>query len=514
MDYKELTQSYLKGKQVTVLFVILVSSLGLIVDALVYYSVYTPILMSFQLATVIINLVALGLILFNRKANYKLAYTLCVYSVIFILLATSLLYQTFQVEEGLRHTNVGLRDAYFLVIYLTVSGFIINRKHIVIQGILLCGLILYYTFYQKDPFFINNFFVNIVVTVGFICLCYFLVGSVYRFTDGLNQSVLDAEKRQKLNSHKTRKLESYQKALVGLTKEDKLYNKELRTVYNNICEIASKSLGVERVSIWILEEKATLLVRKVLYSSSTEDNEEIILKEKDYPLYFRSMQDKLFIKANNAFTHSDTKGFTKTYLEPLNICSMLDCLFRLDGEPVGVLCCETQGKFVEWTTEDVLFVQSLADYIAIANKNQQIKMLLEEIKLKNTDLEEKVKDNLAMNEELNALNEELMTVNEGLEKAVMDRTSTLQMQNEQLAEYAFINSHLLRAPIARILGLANIITHEVKLDKDKQMLEALHITTQELDEIVRKISDILYHDRPMSRADVKEMISRNMNGSN
>ena len=165
---------------------------------------------------------------------------------------------------------------------------------------------------------------------------------------------------------------------------------------------------------------------------------------------------------------------------------------------------------MNWTMEDVLFVQSLADYAAIAHKNQQIKQLLEEIRSKNISLESQIGENRLMNDELNALNEELMSVNEGLEKTVMERTSILQDQNEQLAEYAFINSHLLRAPIARILGLSNIITKEVKLDKDKHMLEALHITTQELDEIVRKIGDILYEERPMSRADVKEMISRNM----
>ncbi|MBK6265335.1 GAF domain-containing protein [Marivirga sp. S37H4] len=510
MDYEKLTGSYIRGKQITVLIVILVSLVGMTIDTVVYFNIYPLGQQIVQFLSIGASFLALVLIMANRKRFYHTAYLICVYGMLLAILSTSYFYEYFKLSHQIDHTNIGLRDAYFVIIYMTISGFVISKKHIVIQGILLNLMILYYTFYLKNPFFVDNLFVNLLASVGFIIVCFFLVKTIQQFTDGLNQAVIESEKRRKLNIIKTRKLENYQNALINLTKADKLYNQELEEVYVNICQIAGKCLGIERVSIWLLRENSTVLVRKTLYTHEHDENEMLLVESKDYPNYFRAMKDKLFIKANNVYTNADTKEFTDSYLEPLNICSMLDCLFRLDGEPAGIICCESQGKFINWTTEDVLFVQSLADYIAIANKNQQIKFLLEEIKQNNSNLEAQVKENITMNEELNSLNEELMSVNESLEKVVQDRTSTLQTQNEQLIEYAFINSHLLRAPIARILGLATIITSQVELDNDRQLLEALSLATQELDEIVKKISDVLYDSNYVSRADIKGMITKNM----
>lgn len=510
MDYEKLTDSYTRGKHIIVFIMVIISLIGITLDTYTYYYSYPAAHLYLQYFCIAVCAISLALVIISIKKYYKIAYLSTVYSIILAILSTSLFYDYFVFDDRINQSFIGLRDAYFMIIFTAISGFIINNKHVVIQGVLLNALIFYYTFYIGDTFFLDNAFVNIITSVGFIMICFFLVRMVNRFTDGLNQSMIETQKRHKINQLRTTKLSAYQNALVKLTNADALHVQNLNNLYLNICKIASDCLGVNRVSIWLLEEKGSSLVRKTLYANKTKDDEVIVLNEIDYPTYFNFMRTQLFIKANNVYTHEATRGFTSIYLEPLNICSMLDCLFRLDGEPAGVICCESQGEFVSWTTEDVLFIQSLADYVAIAHKNQQIQQLLEEIRTKNINLEAQVNENQIMNEELNSLNDELMTVNESLEKAVHERTSTLQLQNEQLTEYAFINSHLLRAPIARILGLANIITNEVELQKDKQMLEALSLATEELDDIVRRISDVLYDSNNVSRSDIKKMINKNM----
>lgn len=510
MDYEKLTKNYTKGKQSIVFIIVIISFVGIILDTYTYYNSYPIAHIYLQYFCILVCAISLVLVIKNVKRFYKIAYLATVYSVILTILSTSLFYDYFVFDGRINQSFIGLRDSYFMIIFTAISGFIISNKQVVIQGVLLNALIFYYTFYIKDPFFQDNAFVNIITSVGFIMICFFLVRMINRFTDGLNQAVIEAQERHEINLLRTTKLSTYQNALVQLTNADALHAQNLTDLYINICRIASDCLGINRVSIWLLEENGSSLTRKTLYANHSKDDEEVVLNEVDYPIYFHSMRNKLFIKANNVYNHEATKEFTATYLEPLNICSMLDCLFRLDGEPAGIICCESQGEFVQWTTEDVLFVQSLADYVAIAHKNQQIRQLLDNIRIKNIDLHAQIKENSAMNEELNSLNEELMTVNESLEQAVQDRTSTLQLQNEQLTEYAFINSHLLRAPIARILGLANIITNEVELQKDKQMLQALSATTEELDNIVKRISDVLYDSNNVSRADIQKMINRNM----
>jgi signal transduction histidine kinase len=70
----------------------------------------------------------------------------------------------------------------------------------------------------------------------------------------------------------------------------------------------------------------------------------------------------------------------------------------------------------------------------------------------------------------------------------------LELQNQQLSEYAHINSHLLRGPLARILGIINLLSKSEATDDQKQYLEHLLKASKDLDEIVTKISDVLEHE--------------------
>lgn len=111
------------------------------------------------------------------------------------------------------------------------------------------------------------------------------------------------------------------------------------------------------------------------------------------------------------------------------------------------------------------------------------------------------------------LNEELNTINEMLEQKVSERTKVLEERNAQLTEYAFINSHLLRAPLSQILGLSNLLTHEDLNVKHKEIVDALAKSTTELDQIIRKISDLLYDGKDFSREEIENLISRKFNSA-
>lgn len=65
----------------------------------------------------------------------------------------------------------------------------------------------------------------------------------------------------------------------------------------------------------------------------------------------------------------------------------------------------------------------------------------------------------------------------------------IETQNTQLKEIAWIQSHQVRAPVSRILGIVNYI-QEYPLDSDenKFFLESLKTSTLELDTIIREIS--------------------------
>jgi signal transduction histidine kinase len=156
-------------------------------------------------------------------------------------------------------------------------------------------------------------------------------------------------------------------------------------------------------------------------------------------------------------------------------------------------------------------VQSLSDIIALASKTHQINRLLKQIRNQNHELIEKSNEIKILNEELSTTNEELTTMNESLEEAVKGRTQELELQNKQLTEYAFINSHLLRAPLARILGLSQLITRNKEVANDPKIINALIHSTDELDAITRRISELLYAGSNFNREEIKEIIDRNLN---
>lgn len=88
------------------------------------------------------------------------------------------------------------------------------------------------------------------------------------------------------------------------------------------------------------------------------------------------------------------------------------------------------------------------------------------------------------------LNEELQEWNRSLESRINERTSQLTIQNQRLTEYTFINAHKLRAPVASILGLINLM-HKVNPNEKEAILEHLKTCGEQLDTIIRQISSDL-----------------------
>lgn len=88
-------------------------------------------------------------------------------------------------------------------------------------------------------------------------------------------------------------------------------------------------------------------------------------------------------------------------------------------------------------------------------------------------------------------NLEILQHNETLEKEVERRTKDLLEHNHQLEQFAFISAHNLRSPVARILGLGEVLKH-CKTEQEKELiLEKVVHTTRELDNVVRDLNQIL-----------------------
>lgn len=84
-------------------------------------------------------------------------------------------------------------------------------------------------------------------------------------------------------------------------------------------------------------------------------------------------------------------------------------------------------------------------------------------------------------------------VNQDLEKKIKDRTTQLEIKNQILAEYAFMNAHILRSPLSRIQGLLYLLDRP-EMATEKSLLtakikEAIHELETSIDNITQQIEN-------------------------
>lgn len=116
------------------------------------------------------------------------------------------------------------------------------------------------------------------------------------------------------------------------------------------------------------------------------------------------------------------------------------------------------------------------------------------IKTRYTLTVREIKARLALevsNREIKIQAREIERINQNLEALVKERTLELEKKNTALEDAAFINAHKLRAPVAGILGLVNLLKKESLSEFGNDALEHLNISAQKLDEIVAEISATL-----------------------
>lgn len=173
-------------------------------------------------------------------------------------------------------------------------------------------------------------------------------------------------------------------------------NIDLELALQKICEVDSKTLEVERVSIWFFNEEYSLIECKNLYIQSKKTHEQgLILPANQTQRYYKALEENRNIAANDAQNDPRTNEYNEEYLIPHGISSMLDVPIRSYGQIVGIVGHEHVGPKREWTFEDQDFAGSIADIVSIALesfKRKRIEIALRESERKYRNIFEQSKD--------------------------------------------------------------------------------------------------------------------------
>jgi signal transduction histidine kinase len=87
-----------------------------------------------------------------------------------------------------------------------------------------------------------------------------------------------------------------------------------------------------------------------------------------------------------------------------------------------------------------------------------------------------------------AYKEDIQNLNNKLETEMAERTRILTQRTRQLLDYANYNSHMVRGPLARILGLNYLIDHTKNDREVRNYIEMLKESALEMDEALRLIN--------------------------
>lgn len=163
-------------------------------------------------------------------------------------------------------------------------------------------------------------------------------------------------------------------------------SEKLEIVFREIISSSAKALNVGRVSVWSFNENKSEIHCQNVYNLQEDSfSNDLVLKAKDYPNYFKALAKNKTIRVNDARKDKITKEFTKDYLEPYGITSMMDVFIQGVDDIYGIVCFEHTGPKRTWTAEDEEFATSIANIVSLAVESKERKEL--EDKLVKTNLE-------------------------------------------------------------------------------------------------------------------------------
>jgi PAS domain S-box-containing protein len=168
---------------------------------------------------------------------------------------------------------------------------------------------------------------------------------------------------------KTEQAQRFHKAMLSLGKTD---YPSLESALHTLTTVASQTLNLERVSVWLFNETKNSIRCACLYQrSANRFDSGMVLTADDFPRYFASLEKCRTIAAHDARQDPRTSEYRDIYLEPLGITSMLDVPIRLHGNEIGIVCHEHVGPIRDWSQEEQAFAAAIADFVSLSFENHE-----------------------------------------------------------------------------------------------------------------------------------------------
>jgi hypothetical protein len=164
-----------------------------------------------------------------------------------------------------------------------------------------------------------------------------------------------------------KKLRQYIQIFSDLMSTHAIFREGVAQTAKQITEAIAMAVNVDRASIWLYNDRQTVIECADLYEKSKNlHSSGVRLMKSDFPRYFETIKNSRTLTAEDAHTHPGTSEFSEVYLKPLGINSMLDVPIFAHGEMVGVVCQEHTGPKRKWTSDEESFAYLMGNIVGVS----------------------------------------------------------------------------------------------------------------------------------------------------
>lgn len=182
-------------------------------------------------------------------------------------------------------------------------------------------------------------------------------------------SQLESQRRVLEYSHR---LSDINTQLRKLAQNQSFHKENLESALREITEVASLGLNVSRVTVWSFEREQQEARCVLSFDKNTETyTTEKSLLIREFPIFFKALDEERIIAAHDARLDYRTAEFTKEYFLPSNIFSKMAVGTRLRGELVGMICFEHSSRKRVWSPEEQIFATAIADLVSLALESSE-----------------------------------------------------------------------------------------------------------------------------------------------
>ena len=243
-----------------------------------------------------------------------------------------------------------------------------------------------------------------------------IIGAVITFLD-----ITERKQEEELEDMRTEQKLLNKEALLHIMKSNIQDPEEL---WKFITLMGSQILGVDRVSIWFINNMRSEFICDALYMLTKHTHEKgFKIQVKHCPRYIDALSESRILPIENALADKRTIELSEDYLRPFGIISKMDVPVLRLGEVIGIISFE-HTKERGWIYEDQDFAISLSHIITASLENFDRTRAEKSLRNSEKELKKRVKEL-----------EEFYEMAVGRELRIRDLKKEVEELKEELAKY-------------------------------------------------------------------------------